>query len=92
MSGTIILLSGVLALFSAALSSRPSVYRTWRSSLACFLFLDRLSGAPFGAIVFGHLGDLIRPQIHLSLTLLRMSRRPSWSACCRAMRHRHPGA
>ena len=37
---------------------------------------------PFGAIIFGRIGDLVGRKYTFLVTIVVMAARPSWSACC----------
>src|SRR5438067_9423944 len=65
-------LYGVLALFFSKHFFAPSVDPNLAFILSLFVFWTGFLVRPFGAIVFGHLGDLIGRKFTFMLTLLLM--------------------
>src|SRR5437899_9865307 len=65
-------LYGVLALFFSKHFFAPSVDPNLAFILSLFVFCTGFLVRPFGAIVFGHLGDLIGRKFTFMLTLLLM--------------------
>ena len=63
---------GVLALFFSKHFFAPSVDPNLAFILSLFVFWTGFLVRPFGAIVFGHLGDLIGRKFTFMLTLLLM--------------------
>src|SRR6184192_807177 len=65
-------LYGVLALFFSKHFFAPSIDPNLAFILSLFVFWTGFLVRPFGAIVFGHLGDLIGRKFTFMLTLLMM--------------------
>src|SRR3954452_21712336 len=65
-------LYGVLALFFSKHFFAPSLDPNLAFILSLFVFWTGFLVRPFGAIVFGHLGDLIGRKFTFMLTLLLM--------------------
>src|SRR5438094_1042609 len=65
-------LYGVLALFFSKHFFAPSIDPNLAFILSLFVFWTGFLVRPFGAIVFGHLGDLICRRFTFILTLLLM--------------------
>src|SRR6202047_15215 len=65
-------LYGVLALFFSKHFFSPSMNETVALIASLFVFWTGFLVRPFGAIVFGHLGDLIGRKFTFMLTLLLM--------------------
>ena len=63
-----------------------------RNVFALLAFAAGFLVRPFGALVFGRLGDLVGRKYTFLITILIMGRRPSWSAACRATTRSGRGA
>src|SRR5262249_27032390 len=65
-------LYGVLAVFFSKHFFSPTLNETTSLILSLFVFWTGFLVRPFGAVVFGHLGDLIGRKFTFMLTLLLM--------------------